>query len=113
MADDEGSFVDAPEAFAAGEFGELGDLDAGEAEDGAGGLGFVVGLVVEDAGGGVAKEALGEAARDCDPASPTASRSESRWTTMRFASPQARDSFHWACMRASRAGWARSRQASS
>src|SRR4051794_14102404 len=38
-------------------------------------------------------------------ASPTASRSDRRWVTMRLAMPQARDSFHWVCMRASSAAW--------
>jgi len=57
---DEGAFVDPPQPFTLGEFGELGDFDGGEAEEPAGGLGFVEGLVVEDAGGGVAEQSLGE-----------------------------------------------------
>ncbi len=61
VADDEGALVDPPESFALGEFGELVDLDGGEAEEFAGGLGFVEGFVVEDAGGGVGEESLGEA----------------------------------------------------
>jgi hypothetical protein len=53
MADDEGSFVDWPASFALGEFGELVDLHGGQAQEFAGGLGFVEGFVVEDPGGGV------------------------------------------------------------
>ncbi len=47
-----------PESFAYGEYGESGDFDTGE--EPAGGVGFAVGFVVEDAGGGVGEESLGE-----------------------------------------------------
>ena len=55
MADDEGSLADAPEAFALGQLGELVGFDRSQTEDAPGGGGFVVGFVVEDAGGRVAQ----------------------------------------------------------
>jgi hypothetical protein len=84
VTDDEGPLTDAPEAFALGEFGELVGFDGGEAEDAADGGGLVVGLVVEDAGGGVTEESLGQAAGlgagVAGPRTPTRARTESRPT---------------------------------
>ena len=60
VGDDEGSLADTPEAFTLGEVGDLVVFDGSEAEDSADGGDFVVGLVVEDAGGGVAEKSLDE-----------------------------------------------------
>jgi hypothetical protein len=53
VADDEGAFADAPEAFAAGELGEFFDLGAGQAERFTGFGGFLGFLGVDDFGGAV------------------------------------------------------------
>ncbi|MGH9127425.1 MAG: hypothetical protein ACRDY2_00280 [Acidimicrobiales bacterium] len=38
----------------------MGDFDGGEPKESASRLGFVEGFVVEDAGGGIAEQALGD-----------------------------------------------------
>ena len=63
VADDESAFVDSPEPFAFGQLRQLGDLDGGESEESARGLGFVEWFVVEDTGGGVSEQSLGESSR--------------------------------------------------
>jgi hypothetical protein len=55
LPDDEGALVDPPQPFALSQFGELADLGGGESQDFTARHGFVGGLVVEDAGGGVAE----------------------------------------------------------
>src|SRR5262249_19194080 len=62
VADYEGAFVNPPEPLALGKLGELAGFSRGQPQYFAGGDGFIGGLVVEDAGGGVAEQSLGEAA---------------------------------------------------
>jgi hypothetical protein len=60
VADDERSLVHPPEPFAAGEKGELGDLDGGEAKHFASGLRLLERFVVQDASRGVPEQPLCE-----------------------------------------------------
>ena len=110
VADDEGALTDAPEAFAALEVGSIA-FGGGEAEQCCGVVGFAGLLLVGDLGGAVAEEAAGQGA---GPAVVIADGVEvgELVETSRWAMPRPRESFHWACMRARRAGWRIRRQAS-